>query len=135
VCLLVQNGLRTLLGGGALGGGGADRSYCPGRHTPSVRHCDIRALHGPKFHGPARPGPCFTRPGPFLFLRYKARPGPARSLFRPGPARPVMFSAIVARPGPFTFSLNGLYYRIPTNKNIYYLIYTVNATDINRLIQ
>jgi hypothetical protein len=45
VCLLVQNGLRTLLGGGALGGGGgADRSYCPGRHTPSVRHCLINSV-------------------------------------------------------------------------------------------
>jgi hypothetical protein len=75
------------------------------------KHVRTRALHGPKFHGPARASHGPARPV-FIF----ALQSPARPVAFFGPARPVMFSAIVARPGPFTFSLNGLYYRIPTNK-------------------
>jgi hypothetical protein len=52
-----------------------------------------KALHGPKFHGQA--GPCEerARPGHFFFV---PQHGLAQSLF--GPAQPVVFSVIMARP-------------------------------------
>ena len=51
----------------------------------------VRALHGPKISGPARPGPAQqdfspARPGPLM--RFEMRPGPTRlikSPTRPGP--------------------------------------------------
>jgi hypothetical protein len=51
-----------------------------------------RAENGPKFFGPARPGPSSSGPGPARPVRTTTKTGPARpgpSFLRPGPARPV----------------------------------------------
>jgi hypothetical protein len=68
------------------------------RQSPTSNNIHCRALHGPKFHGPARPVLHTARPGPARFYFCVTKPGPARSLFRPGPARYVFSHRGPARP-------------------------------------
>jgi hypothetical protein len=52
VCLLVQNGLRTLLGGGALGGGGAPTGLiAPGATHPRYVTAGLLAAPNPGLAG------------------------------------------------------------------------------------